>query len=149
MPEVQNTEMIMMKMTWLIAFLIMLFLAVAPAYGEMTDYQKGVANGLKVGLFMGEYYGRGQYVVNYAGQFNTYLDTYNQFLGASFGSNQTLLNEFTLSTIAVAPGYSKSGSPNPDASGRIFGYPAAAYYTSIGAVPGTMPQNPGDALPGV
>ena len=58
---------------------------------------------------MGEYYGRGQYVVNYAGQFNTYLDTYNQFLGASFGSNQTLLNEFTLSTIAVAPGYSKSG----------------------------------------
>ena len=149
MPEVQNTEMIVMKMIWLIALLIMLFLAVAPAYGEMTDYQKGVANGLKIGLFMGEYYGRGQYVVNYAGQFNTYLDTYNQFLGASFGSNQTLINEFTLSTIAVAPGHSKSGVPMPDASGRIFGYPAAAYYTSIGAVPGTKPQNPGDALPGV
>lgn len=149
MSEVQNTEMIITKMTWHIAFLIMLFLAVAPAFGEMTDYQKGVANGLKVGLFMGEYYGRGQYVVNYAGQFNTYLDTYNQFLGASFGSNQTLLNEFALSTIAVTPGYSSTGGPMPDASGRIFGYPAAAYYTWTGAVPGTRPQNPGDSLPGV
>lgn len=141
--------MIMMKMTWFVAFLIMLILVVAPAYGEMTDYQRGVANGLKVGLFMGEYYGRGQYVVNYAGLFNTYLDTYNQFLGASFGSNQTLLNEFTLSTIAVAPGYSKSGAARPDASGRIFGFPAASYYTWTGAGQGTKLQNSGDALPGV
>ena len=138
-----------MKITWLIAFLVMLFLAAAPAFGEMTDYQKGVANGLKVGLFMGEYYGRGQYVVDYAGQYNTYLDIYNRFLGAAFGSNQTLMDEFIRSPIAVNPGRLSKGSSWSEENGRIFGYPAASYYTWTGAIPGTMPQNPGDSLPGV
>jgi hypothetical protein len=141
--------MIILKMTRLIAVLFMLFLAIAPAFGEMTEYQKGVANGLKIGLFMGEYYGRGQYVIDYAGQFNTYLDTYNQFLWSSFSTNQTLMNEYMLNPIAVAPRSSSNGGPLPDASGRIFGYPAASYYTWVGAVPGTEPQNPGAALPGV
>ncbi len=140
----------MTKMTLAIAILIILFLAaVAPALGEMTEYQRGVANGLKIGLFMGEYYGRGQYVTDYAGQYNKYLDTYNQFLWASFWNNQTLMNEFMRLPIAVALRPSSSGVLKPDASGRILGYPAASYYTWIGAVPGTQPQNPGDALPGV
>lgn len=139
----------MMKITRLIAVLIMLFLAVAPAFGEMTDYQKGVANGLKVGLFMGEYYGRGQYVADYAGQYNTYLDTYNRFLGAAFGTNQTLMNEFIRSPIGVMTERPSRGSPWSEENVRIFGYPAASYYTWTGAVPGTRPQNPGDALPGV
>jgi hypothetical protein len=139
-------------MKWMpaIVVLIILSLAAITANAEMTDYQKGVANGLKIGLFVGEYFGRGQYVVDYAGQYNTYLDQYNQFLWASFAGNQTLMNEFLRSPIAVA-NYKKSssGTPYPDASGRIFGYPAADYYTWVGAVPGTRPQNPSDALPGV
>jgi hypothetical protein len=147
--EVQSAEMIILKMRWFFAALIILFLAVAPALGEMTEYQRGVANGLKVGLFMGEYYGRGQYVVDYAGQYNTYLDMYNQFLWSSFSTNQTLMNEFMRNPIAVAPKQSSDGGPLPDASGRIFGYPADSYYTWVGAVPGTVPQNPGAALPGV
>ena len=139
-----------MKLMPAIAVFIMLSLAAMVACGEMTDYQKGVANGLKIGLFVGEYYGRGQYVVDYAGQYNTYLDQYNQFLWASFAGNQTLTNEFLRSPIAFK-GYkeSKSGVAYPDAEGRIYGYPAADYYTWIGAVPGTKPQNPGDAMPGV
>ena len=52
---------------------------------------------------MGEYYGRGQYVSDYAGQFNTYLDQYNQFLWASFGDNQTLINEFMHLPIGAKP----------------------------------------------
>ena len=68
---------------------------------EMTEYQKGVANGLKIGLWMGENHGRGQYETDYAGLFNTDLESYNQFLRTSFANNQTLINEFMLSSIAV------------------------------------------------
>ncbi len=132
-----------MKMTWLIAALIMLFLAVAPAFGEMTEYQRGVVNGLKVGIFVGEYYGRGENETDDAGQYNTYLDTDNQFLWSSFGTNQTLMKEFMLNPIAVSPRSSSNGGPLPDASGRIFGYPAASYYTWVGAVPGTSLKIPG------
>ena len=138
-----------MKLIAAMAVFIMLITAVPPSLGEMTEYQRGVANGLKIGLFMGEYYGRGQYVTDYAGQFNTYLESYNQFLWASFPNNQTMINEFMLSPIAVMPRSSSTGVFKPDASGRIFGYPADSYYTWIGAVPGTAPQNPGESLPGV
>ena len=138
-----------MKLIAAIAVLIMLIMAVPLALGEMTEYQRGVANGLKIGLFMGEYHGRGQYVMDYAGQFNTYLENYNQFLWTSFANNQTLINEFRLSPIAVKPRSSSSGVLKPDASGRVLGYPADSYFTWIGAVPGTTPLNPGDALPGV
>jgi hypothetical protein len=138
-----------MKLIAANAVLIILLLAVAPAFGEMTDYQKGVANGLRIGLFMGEYHGRGQYVLETAGQFNTYLENYNQFLWDTFADNQTLLNEFMLTPMAAGVKSSSTGVLRPDASGRILGYPADSYYTWIGAVPGTKPQNPGDALPGV
>jgi len=132
------------------AFLILLFFAfLVPVLAEMSDYQRGVANGLKIGLFMGEYYGRGQYVTDYAGQYNTYLDSYNQFLWATFADNRTLIQEFTRYPISTPVRSSSSGVLMPDASGRIFGYPADSYYTWVGAVPGTRPENPGNALPGV
>ena len=130
------------------AVLIVLALAL-PALGQMTEYQRGVANGLKIGLFMGEYYGRGQYVTDYAGQYNSYLEEYNQFLYASFANNQTLINDFMRWPISAWPKSSSSGVLKPDASGRILGYPADAYYTAIGAVPGSMPRDPKAALPGV
>jgi hypothetical protein len=138
-----------MKLIAALAVLIMLNVALPPALGEMTDYQRGVANGLKIGLFMGEYHGKGQYVMETAGQFNTYLDNYNQFLWDTFANNQTLINEFMLSPISVGLKSSKTGVLMPDASGRVLGYPADSYFTWIGAVPGTKPLNPGDALPGV
>jgi len=138
-----------MKLIAAMAVLIMLILTVPPAFGEMTEYQRGVANGLKIGLFMGEFHGRGQYVMESAGQFNTYLDNYNNFLWTSFADNQSLINEFMLSPIAVTTRSSGTGVLKPDASGRILGYPADSYYTWVGAVPGTTPENPGDALPGV
>lgn len=137
-----------MKLIAAAAVLFILCLAM-PALGQMTEYQRGVANGLKIGLFMGEYYGRGQYVVDYAGQYNSYLENYYQFLYASFASNQTLIDEFMRSPITVTPQSSSTGVLRPDTSGRILGYPAEAYYTWVGAVPGTSPENPGGALPGV
>lgn len=139
-----------MNKTRTAAFLIVLFLAFSvPVLAEMSEYQRGVANGLKIGLFMGEYYGRGQYVTDYAGQYNIYLDSYNQFLWASFGDNRTLIYKFARNPISAPLRSSSTGVLKPDASGRILGYPADSYYTWIGAVPGTAPENPGNALPGV
>jgi opacity protein-like surface antigen len=137
-----------MKLIAAAAVLIVLAVA-APALGQMTEYQRGVANGLKIGLFMGEYYGRGQYVTDYAGQYNTYLEEYNQFLYSSFENNHTLINEFMRWPLSSWPKSSSSGVLKPDATGRILGYPADAYYTAIGAVPGSRPRDPKAALPGV
>ncbi|MDM7912633.1 MAG: hypothetical protein QUS09_05995 [Methanotrichaceae archaeon] len=107
----------------------------------MTDYERGVANGLKIGLFMGELYGKAQYATSAAREFNGYLDRFNDFLHDSFGTNQSLINSFRLEPIPVSAPQT-GGMPAPDASGRIYGYPADAYYTAVGAVPGTRPENP-------
>jgi hypothetical protein len=138
-----------MKMIALIVILILFSLSVAPALGEMTDYEKGVANGLKIGLFMGELYGKAQYAANAAREFNGYLDRFDAFLLASFGANQTLIDSFSLEPIPVSSPVSVGGVPQPDASGRIYGYPADAYYTAVGAVPGSVPQNPHDGMGGI
>ena len=87
---------------------------------------------------MGEYHGKGQYVMESAGQFNTYLENYNQFLWTSFADNQTLINEFMLAHCRFFRS-SSTGVLIPDASGRVLGYPADSYFTWIGAVPGTTP----------
>lgn len=83
-----------MKLKRLLVLLTLIFLLSIPVLGELTEYQRGVASGLKIGLFVGECYGKGQYAAEYANQYNAYLDNYNQFLWASFGGNQTIMNEF-------------------------------------------------------
>ncbi len=137
-----------MKTIIAIAVLIPLMISVAPAMGEMTDYEKGVANGLKIGLFMGELYGKAQYAENAAREFNSYLDRFDAFLKASFGANQTLIDSFRFDAIPVSA-LQTGGMPQPDSEGRIYGYPADAYYTAVRAVPGTSPQNPHDGMGGI
>lgn len=137
-----------MKILVLISILVLFSLNIAPVVGEMTDYERGVANGLKIGLFMGELYGKAQYATSAAKEFNGYLDRFNSFLQDSFGTNQTLINSFSLEPIPVSSPQT-GGMPQPDSSGRIYGYPADAYYTAVGAVPGTSPQNPHAGMGGV
>lgn len=137
-----------MKFIVLIAILVLFSLSVAPAMGEMTDYERGVANGLRIGLFMGELYGKAQYATSAAREFNGYLDRFNDFLQDSFGTNQTLINSFSLEPIPVSAPQT-GGMPQPDSGGRIYGYPADAYYTAVGAVPGTHPENPYAGMGGV
>ncbi len=131
-----------------IAVLAVLALTTLPVLGELTDYEKGVADGLKIGLFMGEFKGKAQYSIDAAKQFNGFLDKFNEFLTNAFNGNITMLEKFRLDPIPVKS--SATGTvPKPDAEGRIFGYPADAYYTAVGAVPGSSPQNPHDAMGGV
>jgi hypothetical protein len=138
-----------MKTAVLIAVLILLSLNISTAAGQMTDYERGVANGLKIGLFMGELYGKAQYAANAAREFNGYLDRFNGFLQASFGSNQTLIDSFRLKPVPVSTPVSLGSVPEPDSAGRIYGYPADAFYTAVGAVPGSVPQNPHDGMGGI
>ena len=126
----------------LVTALAIMIAASIPACGEMTDYERGVANGLKIGFFMRELYGKGQYADDSAGQFNGFLEEFRKFLVESFGDNQTLINEFMRSPLPVKTVASTSTVPAPDSSGRIHGYPADAYYTAVGAVPGGAPDNP-------
>lgn len=88
-----------MRLKRLLVMLALILILSMPVLGELTKYQSGVANGLKIGLFMGEYHGAGKYSADYARLFNTYLDSYKKFLIASFGNNQTIINEFMLSII--------------------------------------------------
>jgi hypothetical protein len=91
-----------LKLKRLLVLLTLILLLSIPALGELTEYQRGVANGLKIGLYMGELHGKSQYSTDYAREFNTYLDSYNQFLLASFGTNQTIINEFLLSPLTYS-----------------------------------------------
>lgn len=68
-----------------------------PVPGEMTEYQKGVDNGLKIGFFMGDLYGRAHYDADFAREFDSNLERFREFLWSSFGNNQTLIEEFQLS----------------------------------------------------
>ncbi len=137
-----------MKTIRAIAVLMMLVLAAVTAEAEMTEYERGVQAGLKVGFFMGELYGKGQYTVDAARQFNDFLDEFQEFLARSFGDNQTLINEFNRTAMptemaAQIPG----GEMLPlYREPRIMGYPADAYYTAVGAVPETVPENPQNAM---
>lgn len=130
------------------AALTILALTALPALGELTDYQKGVADGLKIGLFMGEYKGWAKYSTDAARQFNGFLANFNDFLTGAFGNNQTMLNKFRLAPIPLKSAQTRV-IPQPDSEGRIYGYPADAYYSAIGAVPGGSVVNPGDAMGGV
>lgn len=132
----------------IVAMLAILTLTALPALGELTDYQKGVADGLKIGLFMGEYKGMARYSTDAAKQFNGFLDNFNDFLTEAFGNNLTMQERFKFTPIPLRS--AKTGVvPQPDSEGRIYGYPADAYYTAVGAVPGSSVQNPGDAMGGV
>lgn len=140
-------ETLRIKLLIAIAFLAMA--AAAPAGAEMTEYERGVANGLRVGLFIGELLGESHFSSDSALEFNSFLDQFHQFLAESFGNNQTLINEFMKTPVPVRRATATGGVPAPDAGGRIFGYPADAYYTAVGAGPGGVPENPGSAMGGI
>ncbi|MFB3766042.1 MAG: hypothetical protein ACE14P_12460 [Methanotrichaceae archaeon] len=45
-----------MKFIKIIVALALLLIVVIPALGQMSDYQRGVADGLKIGFFMNQKY---------------------------------------------------------------------------------------------
>ena len=143
-----------MKFASLIAVAAILSLVAIPAMAEMTDYQKGVNDGLANGLRIGYLLGGAPYDTNAAQKYSSMVNPFNSWLQGTFGANQTEINLFwmkPLSGQAMVGGYqaypsnltkpvhSIDGSWNqsttayhPDQKGKIYGYDPDTYYTMVG-----------------
>ena len=145
-----------MKFASLIAVAAILSLVAIPAMAEMTDYQKGVNDGLANGLRIGYLLGGAPYDTNANQQYNGMVNPFNSWLQAVFGANQTEINLFWMKTLSgqtmvggyqaypvvnsTKPVHSIDGSWNQttavyhaDQKGKIYGYDPDTYYTMVGS----------------
>jgi hypothetical protein len=155
-----------MKFTSLIAVATILSLVAVPAMAEMSEYQKGVNDGLVSGLRIGYLLGGAPYDTSAAQQYSSMVNPFNAWLQKVFGANQTEINLFWMKPQAgqamvggyqayptvnsTKPVHSIGGSWNqsttayhPDAKGKIYGYDPDTYYTMVGSA--YQPAAPKDA----
>lgn len=144
-----------MKFASLIAVAAIILLVAIPAMADMTDYQKGVNDGLANGLRIGYLLGGAPYDTNAAQQYSGMVNPFNSWLQAVFGANQTELNLFWMKPLpgqttatgfqpypvvnSTKPVHSIDGSWNQstttyhaDEKGKIHGYDPETYYTMVG-----------------
>lgn len=143
-----------MKFSRITAVIAMLSLMALPVMAELTDYQRGVYDGLSAGGQIGYLRGAAPYDTTAAQQYNSIVSQFNSWLQNVFGSNQTAINEFWMNAFSgqvTVGGYqayptvnsskpvhsmdgswNKTATYNPDAKGKIFGYDPDTYYTMIG-----------------
>jgi len=140
-----------MKFAKMFAMIALLSLAVVPAMGELTDYQKGVEAGLQAGMTIARLLGAAPFDPSMAQQYNNQVDAFNQGLSGIFAGNQTVIDKFWLKPYGTAtaaasaytgkPVHSIDGSWNnttrvlgdPDEGKRIYDMPASSYYTWVGS----------------
>jgi hypothetical protein len=157
-----------------LSIIIVLLMGIMPVLGDLTDYQKGVTDGLTAGLRMGRLLGSTQYDPNAAQQYNQLVNDFNQGIAAIFGGNQTAMQMFWMTPISAYGGYpTRTVGQKPvhafDASfnqtkyvladsdlyynyGRVYDWPISSYETWTGMVPKRAPEfdyEEGQALPGV
>src|SRR5512136_1817844 len=70
-----------------------------PAAADLTDYQKGIEEGLKIGFFMGNLSGLSQCNIEAARSYNENINQYNNWLAEIFDQNQTMLTIYALSPL--------------------------------------------------
>ena len=83
-----------MKLKNLLILLPLIFLLSIPVIGGLTDYQKGVYDGLASGTRIGYWLGKAPYDTNAAQQYNSMVALFNNWLQAVFGANKTAVNSF-------------------------------------------------------
>lgn len=105
-------------------------LAVSDA-SELTEFQRGVAEGLKIGFYMGNLSGTGQHSIEAAREFNANIMQYNKWLESVFRNNESLINFFVLYPYEFEEPLIIS-EPGGFAERRIGDYPAEAFYTATG-----------------
>jgi hypothetical protein len=98
------------------AAVAMLSLMALPVMAELTDYQKGVYDGLKTGGQISYLLGSAPYDTTAAQQYNSMVNQFNAWLQAVFGNNQTAINTFLM-------------QPLSGQAGLAYQYPATAYNT--------------------
>lgn len=145
-----------MKFASLIAVAAILTLVAVPAMATLTDYHRGVNDGLANGLRMGYLLGGAPYDTSAAQKYSDLVNPFNSWLQAVFGANQTEINLFwmrPLSGQTMAGGYqmyptvnktkpvhsidgswnqSTTARYNPDVKNKIYGYDPDTYYTMTG-----------------
>jgi hypothetical protein len=83
-----------MRFTRMMAIVAMFSLVAMPVMAELTDYQRGVEDGIKAGGRITYYYGAAPYDTNAAQKYGSMVNSFNAWLQSVFGSNQTALNLF-------------------------------------------------------
>jgi hypothetical protein len=79
-----------MKFATIIAASALLLITAVPAPGQMSDYPKGVADGLKIGFFMNQKYIDAKAGINITG-YNTEVARYNAWIESIFGKDPNFL----------------------------------------------------------
>lgn len=79
-----------MKLIRIIAVLALLLIAAASALGQMSDYQRGIAEGLKYGFFMNQKYVDAKAGINISG-YNAEVAKYNAWIKSIFGNDPMYL----------------------------------------------------------
>jgi hypothetical protein len=132
----------------------LIILALIPTSPALTDYQKGVLDGLNHGWGMAQRYCQAQ-----AGDptaYNQAVPDYNAWITGIFGQNESLMlssmggampaQPYSIGTTTSRPVHAIDASwnrtlseqfPKPDTTGRVYGYPAEEYY-SIGPALGWL-----------
>jgi hypothetical protein len=89
-----------MKFTRMMAIVAVFSLVAMPVMAELTDYQRGVEDGIKAGGRITYYYGAAPYDTNAAQQYSGMINQFNSWLQSVFGSNQTALNLFWMKPLS-------------------------------------------------
>lgn len=123
-----------------------LVLGQAASCTALSDYQRGVLDGLNRGWSMAQKYDKA--LEGDTSSYNQAVPEYNAWIMAIFGRNETMMMKFLPSSggssvyaisrtnnpvHAIDASWNRTNSllPEPDESGLIAGYPAETYY-SIG-----------------
>ena len=117
-----------MKFTKLMAIVAMFSLVAMPVMAELTDYQRGVEDGIKAGGRITYYMGAAPYDTNATQQYSTMVNPFNSWLQSVFGSNQTALNLFWMKPL--------SSNVNPN----VVPYSTSTYNKPIHAIDASFNQ---------
>lgn len=125
-----------------IIFALIILVLIAPSLA-LTDYQRGVLDGLNRGWHMAQRYDQAN--AGDPAAYNLAVLEYNEWISSIFGQNETLMLKpidiapqsqpyFMQQTIKPVHSIDASWNqtsilPQPDASGRIRGLPAEVYYS--------------------
>lgn len=125
-----------------IIFVLAILVLITPSLA-LTDYQRGVLDGLNRGWYMAQKYDQAN--TGDPTAYNQAIPKYNEWIVSIFGQNESLMLKpinqalqaqpyFISKTIqpvhAIDASWNQTSLvPQPDASGRILGLPAEVYYS--------------------
>ena len=160
-----------MKFLNALTAIVLLSMLAMPVLAELTDYQKGVIDGLGAGMRIGRLLGEAPYDSVAADNYNKLVNSFNQGLTTIFGNNQTAINLFWLQPYgsasaqgitnnaqnaqnlsfkpihAIDSSFNQTRNYNPDVErqGQYYGYDLDSYIAMTGHVPNNLPTYTGDS----